>query len=160
MGMKPKIYVETSVISYLTARASRDFATVARQEFSRQWWDRRGETYQVSISTLVLQEISKGDVNAASRRLAVCEGLDCLRVDRRAIELARRLLADGMIPKTEAEDALHIALATTSRMDYIASWNFAHLVGPGPKFRLQTHLAKLGFARPLLATPEELLEVL
>ena len=61
MGMKPKIYVETSVISYLTARASRDFATVARQEFSRQWWDRRGETYQVSISTLVLQEISKGE---------------------------------------------------------------------------------------------------
>ena len=99
-------------------------------------------------------------MNAASRRLAVCEGLDCLRVDRQATELARRLLADGMIPKTEAEDALHIALATTSRMDYIASWNFAHLVGPGPKFRLQTHLAKLGFAPPLLATPEELLEVL
>ena len=74
--------------------------------------------------------------------------------------LAARLITEGVVPRTEPEDALHIALAAIHKMDYLASWNFAHLVGPGPKFALQTRLAQLGYTPPLLATPEELLEVL
>lgn len=72
--------------------------------------------------------------------------------------LARQLTAAGLVPATEPEDALHIAEATLARMDYVATWNFAHFVNVSAKYKLVQALAAWGFAPPLFATPEELLE--
>ena len=156
--MKPRIYVETSVISYLTARPSRHILTLARQELTSSWWALRGESFEAFVSPLVIAEISRGDVNAASSRLALCIDLPHLRVSAEAESLATRLLADGAIPHTEPEDALHVAIAVVHQLDYISTWNFVHLVGASAKFKLQLHISRMGFAPPIIATPEELLE--
>jgi hypothetical protein len=158
--MKPRVYVETSVISYLTARPSRDFLVVARQEFTRQWWELREHAFDAVISGLVIGEIGRGDPGAALRRAQVCEGLECLQVSEEATALAQELIRLKAIPEQEPEDATHIAVAALSNIQFIASWNFSHLVGPEAKFRLQTQLKDMGYRVPLLATPEELLEVL
>ncbi len=158
--MKPRIYIETSAVSYLTARPSRDFLTVARQEFTRQWWDFKGLRFDPIISGLVISEISKGNPDAAFKRAQACEGLEVLQVTDEAITLAAELIRLKAIPEQEPEDALHIAIAALSDIQFIASWNFSHMVGPEPKFRLQTQLKELGFNVPLLATPQDLLEVL
>jgi len=156
----PRIYVETSVISYLTARPSRDLLVAARQEATREWWDSRGSVFQPLISNLVLLEVAAGDPEAAIRRLDICRPLQRLSIDVACEKLAQSLIAERAIPDTEQEDALHLALATLSRSDFIATWNFAHLVGPVAKFRLQTAIQNMGFPPPILATPEELLETL
>ena len=158
--MKPRIYIETSVISYLTSRPSRDFTSVTRQEFTRQWWDLCHSAFDPVISTLVMREVSRGDANAAKKRIEACAGLECLRVTDEAIELAQRLMREGLVPLTEPEDATHIALASTEKLDYIATWNFTHMVGPQQKFKLQLRLNEWGCHVPLLATPEDLLEIL
>jgi len=158
--MKPRVYVETSVISYLTARPSRDFLVVARQAFTRQWWEIRSERFDAVISGMVISEISRGDPSAALRRAQMCDGLESLVVDDKAIALAEQLIQLKAIPEQEPEDAMHIAVAVLNNIQFIASWNFSHLVGPEAKFRLQTQLKDLGYPVPLLATPEELLEVL
>lgn len=156
----PRIYIETSVISYLTARSSRDLLVAARQEATREWWERRATAFQPLISGLVIEESSAGDSEAALKRLEICLPLPRLTIDAACEQLAERLISTGAVPATEQEDALHIALATLSKVDFIATWNFAHLVGPVAKYRLQSAIERLGYAPPILATPEELLETL
>lgn len=158
--MKPRVYVETSVISYLTARPSRDFLVLARQQITREFWEQRDTLYDACLSPLVIDEISQGDAHAAAARLQVCAGMPMLHINEAAQAFAEELISKGAVPKTEPEDALHIALATIHRMDYIASWNFAHLVGPAAKFKLQTKISELGHQPPLIATPEEIYEEL
>lgn len=156
----PRIYIETSVISYLTSRPSRDLVIAARQEMTREWWELRNQAFQPMISNLVIQEVAAGDADAALLRLQICQTVEQLVIDPAAKEFAAKLIEVKAIPANEEEDALHIALATIAQVEYIATWNFAHMVSPAAKYRLQKHIEQLNFTPPLLATPEELMETL
>ena len=156
--MLPQVYIETSVISYLTARPPREFLRLARQAYTQSWWELRDTQFSPHISNLVLEEVSAGDYEAAQRRLSVCAGLPLLSISDKADALSREIINVGLVPETEPEDALHIAIAVDHAMDYIATWNFAHLVGAQARFALQTRIAAWGYKPPLLVTPEELLE--
>jgi hypothetical protein len=158
--MKSRVYVETSVISYLTARPSSNVMLLARQQFTRELWDLQPGRFQIWLSPLVLDEASQGDPVAAAIRLQVCQGLPELEITNDAMAFAQQLISTGAVPTTEPEDALHIALATMHAMDYIASWNFAHMVGPAAKFKLQNKISALGHKPPIIATPEEIFEEL
>lgn len=157
--MRQKIYVETSVVSYLTARPSRDLVTAARQTLTRDWWERAAERWDLVISALVIEEAAKGDPTAASYRLQALLNLPSLPISINARDLAKSLVQSGIVPATEPEDALHVAIATVSKTRYLVTWNFAHLVGPDAKQRLLDGLWTLGHNPPLLTTPEELLEI-
>lgn len=156
--MKPLVYVETSIISYLTARPSRDVVTAARQVWTRDWWDHADQYWTRAISELVIDEASKGDPEAARRRLDVIRNIDILRINPDCKRLANQMIEAGALPATEAEDALHVALASYHGARYLLSWNFAHLVGPEQKAQLINTLISLGQRAALLTTPEELLE--
>ncbi len=106
------VYIETSIVSYLTARPSRDLRAAAWQQTTIQWWEQEGPKYELFISELVLAEARSGDVEAASRRVAALGALPLLTVTDDAKELAGRLLADGGIPPQAEADALHIAVAS------------------------------------------------
>lgn len=156
--MKPRVYVETSVISYLTSRPSENLRNAARQLSCRLWWELRGSEFDPFISRLVLDEASRGDPAAAERRLAICEGVALLSESSEARQLAERLILTGAVPPTDPEDAMHIAIATVEQMDFVATLNFAHFASPSAKFRLQMAISELGYRPPLLASPDELLE--
>ena len=158
--MKPSIYVETSVISYLTARPSSNILLLARQQFTREFWEMRELEFVAWVSDMVLDEASAGDPVAAADRLAACAGLKALDINPAAQSFARELIRTGAVPATEPEDALHVAVATVHQMDYIASWNSAYLVGPAAKFKSQSKIAALGHRPPMIATPEEIFEEL
>jgi len=155
-----RVYIETSFISYLTARPSQNITLLARQQAAHAVWALQGQQYNAFISALVLDEITKGDVQAARRRVQACDVAALLDVSNEADELARRLIASNVIPDTEPEDALHIAIAVVTHMDFILSFNFSHMVGAEAKFALQTNIAKLGYKPPLLVTADDLLEAL
>ena len=157
--MKPIIYIETSVVSYLTARPSRDIVIAARQMWTREWWDRASQRGTLRISDLVLEEVSRGDSYAAALRIHALRGIEALSTTSEAQTLATRLIEMQALPPTEPEDALHIALATVSGAHYLVTWNFAHLVGPDVKLKLLDTLRTCGYRPPLLTTPEELLEI-
>jgi predicted nucleic acid-binding protein len=158
--MKPDIYIETSVISYLTARPSRDVLTAARQTWTREWWAVAHDHWRLNVSELVVEEAERGDLEAARLRIAALTGLNVMPVSIEAPRFAQQLIDAGAMPATESEDALHIALATVSGARYLVSWNFAHLVGPDAKVKLLDAVRALNQTPALLATPEELLEVL
>ena len=158
--MKPRIYVETSVISYLTSRPSSNVMLLARQQFTRELWDLQPDHFEAWLSPLVLDEASQGDPQAAAARVHTCRGLPELEITTEVKAFAQPLVNTGAVPTTEPEDALHIALATLHAVNYIASWNFAHMVGPAAKFKLQNKISQLGYRPPIIATPEEIFEEL
>lgn len=156
--MQPKIYVETSVISYLAARPSRDAITSARQIATHLWWGYLGESFDGVISDLVLRESRRGDQLAAARRGEFCAALTWIETPANTAELAQRLMDEHIVPRTEPEDAAHIAIATLAGAKYLATWNFTHFASPDAKYRVVIALNQWGYTPPLIVTPEELLE--
>jgi predicted nucleic acid-binding protein len=157
-AMAGKVYVETSVISYLTARPSRDVIALAHQELTRTWWDRSRTEFELFASRLVVAEAQLGDATAAAARLAILEPITLLSETAESRSLARLLVTAGGLPTKAASDALHIAVAAVHGMDYLVTWNCRHIANARIlRFVMDTCLGA-GFEPPVICTPEELLE--
>lgn len=117
--MVESVYIETSVISYLVARPSRDVVIAARQAITETWWRDRRTDFDLYISALVLNEIGRGDTEAAESRLKSVEGIPLLATSDEAQKLAEDLVAQGAIPVNSEEDALHIGFAAAAGMDFL-----------------------------------------
>src|SRR2546428_612923 len=124
--MKERVYVETSIVSYLSARTSRDVVVAAHQRMTRQWWRGRGK-YSLLISQVVLDEAALGDPTARSRRLRALHGIPILPLTDDATSLAGELVQRGALPKKATVDALHIAIAAAHQVDYLLTWNCKHI---------------------------------
>ena len=112
---KPSVYVETSIVSYLTARPSRDLIIAAQQAMTREWWRDAPERFVLVASELVLTEASEGDTDAARARLTALEMVTRLDTTKDAAALTRRLLELGAFPREAAADAAHVSVAATNR---------------------------------------------
>lgn len=154
--MKPTVYLETSVISYLAARPSRDLIVAAHQQISQEWWDAR-QAWALSVSALVIAESRAGDPAAAQRRLALLDGIPLLHLSDAATDLAEQLLNRIALPARAKDDALHIAVATVHGMDYLLTWNCAHIANARQRPFIETLCQTLGYRPPVICTPEELL---
>lgn len=154
--MKPKVYVETSVVSYLVGRTGGDVIQISHQKITKAWWTVRSG-YSLYVSDLVLQEAAAGDANAAGRRLAVIERLPVLHISDETIDLATEIMRATRLPKKANADALHIALASTHGMDYLVSWNCRHIANVLLRGKIDAACRTLGLEPPAICTPEEIL---
>jgi hypothetical protein len=154
---KPKAYVETSVISYLTALPSRDLIRAAHMQVTRDWWAGRA-AFDMYVSQFVLDEASAGNAEAASRRLAALQGATLLEITDEATSLAGQLVAGGGFPEKARVDAFHVAVATVHGMDYLLSWNCAHIANAALRGRIESICRAEGFEPPVICTPLELAE--
>lgn len=153
-----KIYLETSVISYLTARPRRDVVQTARMQASLGLWEARARM-SLFVSPVVIDEISSGDTAAALRRKELVKSLPNLALTTEAQYLAQLLVERKALPSVALTDALHIALATVHKMDAIASYNFRHIAGAFARQKIEHCLQQLGYRSPVIASPDQLLEV-
>ena len=154
--LKPKVYLETSVIGYYASRRSRDIITAARQELTQEWWEEALPQFEAYISALVLREIGVGDETAVLERQEAIAGMAILEISEEARALAETLVESGAIPKIYPEDALHIALATVNGMDYLVTWNFTHINNAVMKGDIEQVCENMGFECPVICSPEEL----
>ena len=151
------VYVETSVISYLVAKRSRDIITLARQEITSEWWDVYRKSYEVFISELVLQEAARGDKHLSAARLEALDGFPILEISNQVAEVADALLLCSAVPRKAAEDAIHIATAAVNGIEYLLTWNFKHINNVHTKQKITSCLESLGVVAPILCSPEELI---
>jgi predicted nucleic acid-binding protein len=128
--MKKRIYVETTVVSYFTAKPSRDIIVAGHQDATREVWSQLSAKYETYISGLVFEEAGRGDPGQARLRLAAIESFPMLDVDEEARSLAEKIILQRAVPVEYPEDALHIAVAAVNGMEAIVTWNFAHLNNP------------------------------
>ncbi len=157
--MKKRVYVETTVVSYFTARPSRDLMVAGHQEATRELWPELATRYETYVSALVFEEAGRGDPDQARMRLATIERFPMLDIDDEARSLAEKIIAGGGIPAEYPEDALHVALAAVNGIEVVITWNFAHLNNPFTRMMVRQIVEGVGYECPEICSPEELLEV-
>jgi hypothetical protein len=155
--MKQKAYVETTMVSYLTARPSEDLVRAAHQQVTREWWAGR-QAFDIYVSQFVLDEASKGDPEAAALRLATLEQIAVLDVNDDATVLTEELIAGGGLPQQARVDAFHVAVATVHGMDYLLSWNCKHIANATLRSRIEAICRAAGYEPPVICMPLELVE--
>ncbi|HXU29751.1 MAG TPA: type II toxin-antitoxin system VapC family toxin [Thermoanaerobaculia bacterium] len=151
------VYLETSVISYITARPSRDLIVAGRQQLTHEWWRRRRSSFEVVVSELVHLECSDGDPLAAARRADFLAELRSLATTPEAEVLALALLRDAALPSKARADALHIAIAATQGVSYLLTWNSAHIANAEKRPLVEAACRAAGYEAPILCTPDELM---
>ena len=157
--MRAKIYLETTILSYLAARPSRDLLIAAHQQMTHQWWSARRNEFDLFVSELVLEECSMGDTVVAGRRLDLLQEIPILGADDRIAHLAGQILDGGAIPPkaAAAADAVHIATATVYGCEFLLTWNCRHIANAELQRKLRRITADHGHDLPLIRAPEELM---
>ena len=156
--MKPSIYIENSVVSYLTSDPSTNIITAARQALTREWWNNKRFDYDLYISEFVISEAAAGDPHVARLRLNALSGIREIELNELAARFADLLVTEGPLPPNAALDALHIAVAVTGGIEYLLTWNFAHLANATIRRQIERKCRSSGYEPIIICTPEELLE--
>jgi hypothetical protein len=152
-----RIYIESTIPSYVVARPARDLLQAARQQITRDWWDFKRSSHELFTSQIVLDEIAAGEPEMARRRLDIASGLTMLDVTAAAERLAGQILQSGLLPENADSDAAHIALATVHGMDILLTWNCRHIANVSIEVRLRRLVQAQRCELPAIGTPEELL---
>jgi predicted nucleic acid-binding protein len=156
--MKPSVYIETTVISYLTARLSKDLVVAAHQQITEEWWRTRSHLFDLYASQLVIREAGAGDEEQANKRLNVLKSVELLEITENALSLSALLMKKGGIPREAPEDALHISVAVVNGIDYLLSWNCKHIVNAKMRSKIDQICLSCGYESIIICTPEELME--
>jgi hypothetical protein len=150
------VYIETTIVGHLAGRLHPSTLIAARQELTRQWWSLHSTEFRLFVSELVRSECSGGDSAAAQERLELIETLESLEIDDAVRELARKLMAAGAIPFSEPRDAFHVAIAAVHGVQYLLTWNFAHIANAASRGKIEAVCRDTGCEPPIICTPEEL----
>ena len=159
MTKMESVYLETTFISYLVARASRDLIVAAHQQLTQEWWAKRRADFECYVSQVVVDEASAGDPNEVQKRLAVLSNIPVLDVTEDVNSLTKAIINEGITPAHALADAGHIAVAAVNVVDYLLTWNCKHLANVQIARRIRLVCQRLGYRMPVICTPEELMGV-
>jgi hypothetical protein len=155
--MKPRLYLETTIPSYLAAKPSRDLRLAADQQTTQEWWALRRGDFDLFVSKMVLREVTLGNPVYAAARVEKLKGIAVLSDVPLAAELAKGMLSDGIIPVVAANDAVHLGLAAAHGMDFLLTWNCRHLNNRALDRRIRRLCQSFGLDCPVICTPAELM---
>ncbi len=158
--IKPRVYVETTVVSYLVARPSRNAIVESRQRATRQLWEEYSDRFEFVISNIVLSEAREGDSIPVQKRLEVLADLTVLDMPIEAVLLVQNLIDAGAVPPDSLPDAEHIAIATVNNVEYFVSWNYKHIVNETKRNLINEICQNAGFEPIILCTPTDLMEAI
>lgn len=153
----PTAHIETTIPSYYTAKNARSIVQASRQLATREWWDGGCSGFDLVTSTETWNEASEGDPDRVAERLQLLQGLRVIPVTGEAAALARLLVSSGLVPEVASPDAVHIALASVHRIDFLVTWNFKHIANPHIRERMRWKINEAGHRMPVMCSPEELL---
>ena len=157
--MLPSVYLDTSVLSYLTARPSRDLVAAGRQQVTRDWWRMAPRHFALVASPLVVKEARAGNPQTARARLTLLDGVALLKSPSAVADLMDKLQERGAVPSKAVDDAAHIAIAAVNRVDYLVTWNFKHIANPAQLPIIDRVLRELDHKPVIICTPDALMEV-
>ncbi len=156
--MTESVYIETSMVSYLTARPSNNLIMMANQEVTRKWWKTRRSQFTLYVSQVVLDEAAQGDPEMAAKRIEVLQSLFVLELTENVQDLGLQFLTKSCIPAKASDDAIHIAAATVHGLDYVLTWNCKHIANAQIQKKLAEISTNFGYKLPTICTPYELME--
>jgi predicted nucleic acid-binding protein len=155
--MSETVYIETSILGYLTARSTKNLILAANMEITKDWWKFRRNAFMLYSSEAVLNEVAQGDTEIAAERLEMLRDFPLLELNQAVQALAAQFLARSNLPPKANVDAIHIAAATVHGMDYLLTWNCKHIANAQLQGKLAEISLDFGYELPILCTPYELM---
>lgn len=155
--MKLKVYIETSIVSYITARPSRDVVISANQILAQEWWEDYRHEFDLYISELVTDESSKGNAEMAKKRLDLVKNVPFLENNDKVKNLAKEILARNILPVKATLDVFHIAITAVHNIDFLLTLNCKHIANAFIYRRVEEVCRSFGFEPPIVCTPQEIL---
>ena len=156
---KKTVYIETSIVSYLMARPSRDLLAAAWQKVTIDWWDTQRDRFALYTSDIVIEEAGRGDDSAVSRRLGALTGIPSLDITDEVVALSYALIDAKALPQKAIGDSLHVALSAVHGLDYLLTWNYRHIDNAETKPIVRAVCLTKGYTYPEICTPRELMGV-
>ncbi|MEW6756493.1 MAG: type II toxin-antitoxin system VapC family toxin [Candidatus Latescibacterota bacterium] len=153
------MYIETSIVSYLTARPTNDLLAAAWQKATADWWDTQRGRFELYTSDVTMEEAGRGDSMAAARRLRALSDIPVLKLTDAVASLARALREGNALPSRALDDALHVAVCAVHGVEYLLTWNFRHLDNAETRPIIRRLCAASGYPAPEICTPHELMGV-
>lgn len=157
-GEKPRVYLETSFMFYLTGRETSDPKIASDQAYTRRWWEEQGPRCELFCSQFVVDESLRRDMERVRMRQEMIAKAALLPFDAKVDFIAQKLLDGFAVPKTEMTDAQHIAISAFYGMDYLLSWNCHHLANPVTFPKTKRIIESFGLTCPAIITPRSYLE--
>jgi predicted nucleic acid-binding protein len=155
--MSETVYIETSILGYLTARSTNNLILSANIEVTKEWWKFRRRAFTLYISQVVLDEVSRGDTEIAVQRLEMLDGVPLVELNQAVRNLSAQFLTQSNLPAKASDDAVHIAAATVHGLDYLLTWNCKHIANAQIQRKLAEISLDFGYQLPIICTPYELL---
>ena len=156
---KSSLYLETSVVSYLTARPAPDLNTAAHQQITVEWWDTKRKNFDIYISKVVMKEAATGHAEAAERRVKILKPMRMLSINGEIVALARVLCERHSLPAKAVDDAFHIAIAAVHGVHFLLTWNCTHINNVATLGKIQKLCEERGHTCPVICTPDELIRI-
>jgi hypothetical protein len=149
------VYVETTVFSALVSERE-DVASVYRCDLTRQWWTMQSQLYELRTTEAVLNELRAGNYPRQQEAVELAESLESIEITDEALSVAELYVRHLLMPEPTTGDALHLAIASLSEVDFLLTWNIRHLANPNRLEHLEVINRRLGLLTPLIVTPETL----
>lgn len=153
-----QVYIDATIPSNLVARPSQDPKIAEWQRSTHEFW--RDARFEFILSDIVIDEISAGDKEQAASRLRAVEGFTVVIASALELEVAGHLIAQNAIPQSAFIDALHVAIAATHNIPYLATWNFTHLANVSTRPRIEQVCRDAGYLPPRVDSPKAIMEEL
>lgn len=153
--MKLSVYIETTLPSFFyETREEAEF--VAMRQWSREWWEDKRAQYACFTSDAVIEELENGEHPLREEKLSLLEGLPLLEINQEIEEIVEVYLSNFLMPKDVVGDALHLAIASYHKMDYLLTWNCRHLANSNKRKHIRRINERLHLTTPEMLTPLEL----
>jgi len=152
------VYLETTVVGNIAGRLHPDPKIAAWQQVTREWWATAPDRYHLFVSQLTLDECGEGDPDAAKERIDLIKDVNLIEPSNDVEKLAHLLVNRLAVPASEPRDALHISIAAVNGVQFIATWNFKHILNPHLQIKIASTCREGGFNPPVICTPQQLLE--
>lgn len=155
--MSETVYIETSILGYLTARSTRNLILAANIEVTKEWWESSRSAFTLYVSQVVLDEVAQGDAEIALKRLEILNGVPIVELNQSVRNLSAQFLSRSNLPPKASDDAVHIAAATVHGLDYLLTWNCKHIANAQIQRKLAEISLDFGYQLAIICTPYELL---
>jgi len=157
--MSTTVYFDTTVVSYLTAKRSRNLQIAEQQQMTHDWWNVQRINYELCCSQLTREEAALGDPDYARRRLELLQTMKQVPITDTALAIAEDLIKEGALPAKAEDDAVHIATAIVNQITYLLTWNCQHLANPQMQKKTAEVCAAHGLTPTTICTPKQLMEL-
>ena len=157
--MKPRAYVETSVVRYLTGRLSHDIRVLCNQIATLDWWRHAKANLELAASPLVVDDDELRDIRLAYESRSALELLTIIHPSDASESLVQQLTDSHALPEEASLEAAHIAIAVTNGVEYLATWNFRHIANPANASKIDLVCREAGYRPTVICTPAQLVGV-